>query len=128
MIQLNEETSNRRPITLWLKNTSTKETETEFLPETPPTGREYNGALTSDSESDMNLELERSRILSTLDRPPAMRQIVMPNLRPRTRPKKGVTTKTEKMDVEEEKELAYVRRRVYMFQGLVRDEVNDLVK
>jgi len=126
MIQLNEETSNRRPITLWLKNMNTKE-ESEFRPETPPTGREYNGGLTSDSESDMNLELERTRILSLLDQTRGVAAASMNNSRIRSRiTKKGA--KSEKMDVEEEKEMAYVRKRVYMFQGLVRDEVNDLIK
>jgi len=125
MIQLNEETSNRRPITLWLKNPKTKE-ETLVRTDSPP-------SLTSDSESDVVSEggsramFERARNIFPHEYAVSARAGSRSNRGVR-RGGTSTNTKPDKSDVKESKALPYVKGKWLPFKSLDRDAVNDLIK
>lgn len=109
MIQLNEETSNRRPITLWLKEKQLTKSETQ--PDTLP-----QPTTTSDSDNE------------AVFRPPENWSSPLNNgTRGRGKNWKK-TPKLEQNDAESEKEMPFVRKRVELFQGLLSGEISDLIR
>jgi hypothetical protein len=89
--------------------------------------------MTSDSENELFNDGQGNRYFSMFDR----NRLILPangngSGRQTARSSRGgrqrVQPKVEKSEVEEEKEFAYVKRRVYLFKTLDLDAVNDLIK
>ncbi len=113
MIQLNEETSNRRPITLWLKEkqvANKSETQQDIMAQ----------ITTSDSDNE------------AVFRPPENWSLPLNNGTRGGVGGKGKsgkkTPKLEKTEPESEKEMPFVRKRVELFQGLLQGEITDLIR
>lgn len=111
MIQLNEETSNRRPITLWLKEKASQPTK-------PSEVQDVAAALANTSDSD------NEGMYRTPEWQAAMIQSRAAALRGKS------TKKTPRLETkpESEKEMPYVRKRVDMFRGLVGTQIITLIK